>query len=102
MVTLLGGFSDDVPVAYQDKNGERTPIRLAYELDASEAGKSVYGFEVGAYEPSLPLVLDPALLIYSGFLGGSSGRRRNLRRCGRLGGTPTWPGTPTPPRRPSH
>jgi hypothetical protein len=33
----------------------------------------VYGFEVGEYDRTLPLVLDPAVLIYCGYIGGSSG-----------------------------
>jgi hypothetical protein len=30
-----------------------------------------YGFQVGDYDRSLPLVLDPAILVYCGFIGGS-------------------------------
>ncbi len=67
--TPAGGISDDVPLAYQDIGGERVNISLAYQLGAS-AG--LYGFEVGAYDRSQTLVLDPAVLIYCGFIGGSS------------------------------
>ena len=31
----------------------------------------VYGFEVGEYDRTEPLVLDPAVLVYCGYIGGS-------------------------------
>ncbi len=67
--TPAGGISDDAPLAYQDLGGERVIVSLAYQLGAS-AG--LYGFEVGAYDRSQTLVLDPAFLIYCGYIGGSS------------------------------
>src|SRR5262249_29760159 len=36
-----------------------------------EAGAYVSGFTMGAYDPSLPLVLDPVVLGYAGFIGGN-------------------------------
>jgi hypothetical protein len=36
-----------------------------------EPGNYVYGFEVGPYDRSLPFVIDPAVLIYCGYLGGA-------------------------------
>ncbi len=54
------------PVAYQSLDGERQPVRSAYAID----GKTV-SFDLGAYDHSRPLVIDPAVLIYSSYLGGS-------------------------------
>jgi hypothetical protein len=116
VTTPVGGFADDVPVAYQEMGGRRVDIKLAYKLDGSpnplnqvaiadrallnyeiETGLSgaakdgaiaglikldgargglgkkpcLYGFEVGDYDRSLPLVLDPAILVYCGYIGGS-------------------------------
>ena len=31
----------------------------------------LYGFDIGAYDQALPLVIDPAVLIYCGYLGGA-------------------------------
>ena len=71
--TPLGGFRDEKPVAYQERGGERTPVPMAFRLDEGRA----YGFEVGAYDKSLPLVLDPATIIYCGFIGGAADDRGN-------------------------
>jgi hypothetical protein len=37
-----------------------------------DSGTHVYGFEVGEYDRSMLLVLDPAILVYCGYIGGSS------------------------------
>lgn len=86
--TPLGAFQDEVPVAWQDVDGRRVEVLAAYALNESAgvqlaalggfsggqrtAGTDLthsYGFELGAYDPSRPLTLDPAVLVYSGFLG---------------------------------
>jgi hypothetical protein len=33
---------------------------------------ATYGFRVDAYDPALPLVIDPAVLVYCGYIGGAS------------------------------
>jgi hypothetical protein len=82
VTTPVGGFTDDLPVAYQVIGGRRSDIKLAYKMDrqtkldgagdSSETEAFSYGFDVGNYDPSLPLVLDPAVLVYCGYIGGSS------------------------------
>jgi hypothetical protein len=67
--TPAGSFQDDVPAAYQEADGRRKDVRLAYRLMA--ASPCAYGFEVGAYDHSQTLILDPALFVYCGFIGGS-------------------------------
>jgi hypothetical protein len=64
--TPLGGFKDGTPSAYQEEKGERIDIDISYDLDGLE-----YGFRIGKYDRSKTLVLDPAILIYCGFVGGS-------------------------------
>ena len=94
--TPVGGFEDEVPVAWQEKEGAKVEVTVAYVLEAfaeekppdhslfssdtladEEAGQGsrvhVYGFELGDYDQTLPLVLDPAVLIYCGYIGGLSG-----------------------------
>jgi hypothetical protein len=66
--TPAGGFQDDRPVAYQDAGGQRVPVESSYALD--EEAHS-YGFQVGSYDPDMPLVIDPAVLDYCGYIGGS-------------------------------
>jgi hypothetical protein len=73
--TPAGGFQDDAPVAYQEVNGQRLPVPVAFALEnAATPGADEprrYGFQLGAYNPNLPLVIDPAMLVYCGFIGGS-------------------------------
>ena len=81
--TPAGGFADDRPMGYQEINGDRVDVALSYLLEerpAKDAGPGgeeaatqsyVYGFEVGAYDRTKPLVLDPAVLVYCGYIGGS-------------------------------
>jgi hypothetical protein len=74
--TPVGGFEDDVPVAWQEVGEGRADVAVSYVLedgkDGPESRTRVYGFEVGEYDESLPLVLDPAILVYCGYIGGSS------------------------------
>jgi hypothetical protein len=81
--TSLGGLHDDVPVAYQETEGLRREVTLAYDLqgpeeevepedfviEETEARSCVYGFKVGEYDQTQPLVLDPAILVYCGYIG---------------------------------
>ena len=66
--TPLGGFSDERPYAYQEVDGQRREVRAAFAL---AGGRHTFGFDVGAYDPRLPLVLDPGFLVYSGYIGGT-------------------------------
>ena len=68
--TPAGSFQDDVPVAYQETAGKRVPVALSYKLKPAGNNEPAYGFDVGGYDSSQPLVLDPAILIYCGFIGG--------------------------------
>lgn len=53
------------PSAYQDIDGARAPVSVAYRLEGD-----VYGFHVGPYDPRHPLVIDP--LLVSTFVGATS------------------------------
>lgn len=64
--TPAGSFQDDAPVAYQEVGGVRVPVAVAYALE-----NNTYGFHLGAYDPTVPLVIDPAVLVYCGYIGGS-------------------------------
>ena len=72
--TSNGGIEDDIPVAYQEADGKQENVPVAYAL-ASEAETEsrtyVYGFNVGEYDRSRTLILDPAVLVYCGYIGGS-------------------------------
>src|SRR5215213_6213957 len=67
-----GGFTDAAPTAYQVIDGRKVPVAVAYALDAAEAdGSQPYHFALGPYDHTRALVIDPATIVYAGFLGGS-------------------------------
>ena len=61
-----GEIVQHAPVLYQEIGGRRRPVTGRFAL----TGNAV-GFEVGAYDPALPLVIDPPL-VWASLLGGSS------------------------------
>ncbi|HKV11618.1 MAG TPA: SBBP repeat-containing protein [Thermoanaerobaculia bacterium] len=63
----LGGgeILKPAPVLYQEVDGERRPVSGRFLL----AGNTV-GFEVGAYDRALPLVIDPTV-VWASLLGGN-------------------------------
>jgi hypothetical protein len=70
--TPAGSFQDAVPHAYQVVNGRQVPVYVVYSPITEAAGKTYeYGFRLGEYDPTRPLVLDPAVIVYAGFIGGS-------------------------------
>jgi uncharacterized repeat protein (TIGR01451 family) len=62
--TAAGEVVQRKPVAYQEAGGGRREVAVGYKVDGARAR-----FEVGAYDASLPLVIDP-VLVYSSYLGG--------------------------------
>ena len=94
VITPAGDFEDDLPVAYQEIDGKRVGVDMAYELGVPPAAREeepsvteqeaneraggtpesrthIYGFHVGEYDRNRPLVLDPAVLVYCGYIGGA-------------------------------
>ncbi len=66
--TAAGDVVQHAPLTYQQEGGSRQEIASRYVLN----GTSVR-FEVGAYDPTQPLVIDPLVMGYSTFLGGTPG-----------------------------
>jgi len=71
--TPFGVIHDDTPVSFQTKGKNKTKqIETSFVVSERAAdGSQQYGFKVGKYDKRKPLVIDPAILVYSGFLGGS-------------------------------
>jgi uncharacterized repeat protein (TIGR01451 family) len=63
--TPSGEIHQHQPVAYQEVDGTRQVVAARYALKHGQVG-----FEVGNYDASKPLVIDP-VVAYSTFLGGS-------------------------------
>jgi len=69
--TALGVLTEEKPRSYQRIDGRQVPVESRFVLQTSANGEGVYGFEVDSYDPSRPLIIDPAFfLVYSTYLGG--------------------------------
>ncbi len=64
--TVAGKMALQKPVIYQMENGQKKIIECNYKFQ----GNDQLGFDVGDYDRSEPLVIDP-VLAYSTYLGGS-------------------------------
>jgi|GEM_PF-1442642 len=73
--TAAGDIVDEAPIAWQDVGGRRVAVDVRYRLAGGDDGR--YGFAVGTYNPALPLVIDPAVVVSAGWLGGEE-RDRGL------------------------
>ena len=65
--TPAGGFEDAPPEAWQEIEGERVPVEMAYAVSRD----GFHGFNLGEYDTTRPLVLDPVILVYCGYIGGT-------------------------------
>jgi hypothetical protein len=69
VTTPLGSLEDLPPEAFQEIGGERIPVPAHYSLKAQGAGdRTVYSFEIDAFDSRYPLILDPAILVSCYFL----------------------------------
>ncbi len=76
--TALGAFQDDKPSAYQEVDGRAVDVSVGYGVQPQADSASYdYGFHLGSYDPALPLIIDPTLLVYAGFIGGVGDDRGN-------------------------
>jgi len=66
-----GADPERIQLTYRGATGVRLneagQLEVRYSLNEET---HTYGFRVGAYDPTRPLVLDPAVLIYCGYIGG--------------------------------
>jgi len=69
--TPAGGFEDAKPVAFQEVGGKRVEVKMDYALVRDQAHDCMeLGFDIGSYDKSKPLILDPVLFVYCGYIGG--------------------------------
>jgi len=69
--TPAGGFEDAPPSAYQEIDGKRVAVEMAYVLFEDSRACQDFGFRIGDYDRSRALVLDPVILVYCGYVGGA-------------------------------
>jgi uncharacterized repeat protein (TIGR01451 family) len=60
-----GELRQRLPFVYQETGGRRTRVHALYRRWSARE----FGFELAAYDPTIPLVIDP-VLVYSTYLGG--------------------------------
>ena len=68
VATPTGSFHDEKPVAQQRVAGRDLDIPVSYELLATEQDRSIYSFRIGEHDSSAPLIIDPSVFIYSGYI----------------------------------
>ncbi len=66
-----GWMHESAPIAWQQINGLRIPIQVAFRKTKTESGEVVIGFDVGQYDSSHPLLIDPVLQ-WNTFMGSTS------------------------------
>ncbi len=67
ITTSFGKLTHKKPISYQWSKGNQVPVSVSYK----KLKKHVYGFAVGDYDKSKELVIDPAVLVYSTYFGGT-------------------------------
>jgi hypothetical protein len=65
--TSFGDLVHHKPVCYQEISGVRLPVSASFQA----LGEGVFGFELSAYDHSIPLVIDPVVLVASTYIGGA-------------------------------
>jgi uncharacterized repeat protein (TIGR01451 family) len=76
--TAVEDFHDQRPTAHQELYGSVQDVSASYILRGSESdGGHLYGFDIGDYDAGKVLVIDPAILVYAGFIGGTGDDRGN-------------------------
>ncbi len=71
VATPVRTLTDARPSAYQTLAGRRVPVRSAFRRLANAHGDPAIGFDVGRYDHHRTLVIDPAVLVYGGYIGGA-------------------------------
>jgi hypothetical protein len=67
VATPAGPITELAPWTFQPLDGRDQRVASTYRI----LGQHRFGFDLGRYDPSSFLVIDPTVLVYSGFLGGS-------------------------------
>ena len=67
--TSVGPVTDHRPISYQVVGGKRVPVPTRFRL---ERGTTRYGLDVGRYDRTRPLVIDPGIIWAASVGGGAS------------------------------
>lgn len=69
LARLRDGVSGQMPGVYQERDGQRVPVAVAYAQQSS-GDPSVWGIHVETYDPNTPLIID-RVVHYPGSIGAS-------------------------------
>ena len=72
VATPVESFQEDKPYSYQEVEDQRREVAAAYSLEGETSDGVHFGFRLGEYDPQKVLVIDPLVLLYAGYIGGSS------------------------------
>lgn len=67
VTTPSGTFADQAPFSYQSVGRSRVPVASRYSLVRTRIG-----FELGRYDRTRTLVIDPVVVLQSGYVGGAA------------------------------
>ncbi|MDD3814725.1 MAG: SBBP repeat-containing protein [Desulfocapsaceae bacterium] len=65
-----GWMRESAPVAWQQIDGRRIPVQIAFNIIETSNGDADVGFNLGRYNPAHPLLIDP-VLEWNTFMGSS-------------------------------
>ncbi len=81
VATAAGSLREQAPVSYQRVDGRRVGVESSYALGPGNR----YGFRLGGYDRARPLLIDPAVLVYAGYIGGQRDDAANNTAVDRRG-----------------
>ena len=74
LTTPAGDFEEEAPLSWQEHSDGRSRVDSAFEPELVSGGSEYrFGFRLGSYDRTQPLVIDPVVLSYCGYLGGTGG-----------------------------
>lgn len=71
VTTPCGEFKDAKPYSYQKIDGKHNEVSMSYSVENAESiSQRTFSFDIGDYNHNEPLILDPAIILFSGYIGG--------------------------------
>ena len=78
IVTPSGVIEDERPLAWQVIDGARKTVDIRFAVGEPAAdGAVTVSFELGAYDPGVELILDPAVILHCSYVGGNNNEYMN-------------------------
>jgi len=68
--TQSAAFKDGAASAFQHINGKEQEVWLCHAIEEEDDGTVTCGFEIDAFDRSEPLIIDPVIHVYCGYIGG--------------------------------